>query len=245
MSLLTLGTKKRARDAGHDQPLIRIGLPRTAVTNPCDADLMQAPYLARSRWLAAHVLPHEPAMRAWIRRTTQISDTDIDDIVQETYAILAKLESVEAIRDPKTYAFQVARSVFLQGLRRSKIVPIGSIADLAALGDADDAPSPEQHTHGKRELERVEAAIQDMPTQVRKVFWLRRVDGLSQRETAKQLGLAEHTVEKYSARGLKFLLAQFGRGGNAAAKSSKTQDAAQDPVVVDPKPSNARTRTRQ
>lgn len=206
---------------------------------------MQAPYLIRSRWLAAHVLPHEPAMRAWIRRTTQISDSDIDDIVQETYAILAKLESVESIRDPRSYAFQVAKSVFLQGLRRSKIIPIGSIADLAALGEADDAPSPEQHVHGQRELRRVEAAIGEMPAQVRKVFWLRRVDGLSQRETALQLGLAEHTVEKYSAKGLKFLLQQFGRGGNVIAKSSKGHSPTKDPTVVEVKPSNARSRTSQ
>jgi RNA polymerase sigma factor (sigma-70 family) len=185
---------------------------------------MEAPYQARSRWLAAHILPHEPAMRAWLRRTTQIGDADIDDIVQETYAILARLESVDAIRDPKTYALQVAKSVFLQGLRRSKIVSIESIADLAALGLPDDAPSPEQHALGQRELRRVEAAIQTMPPQVRKVFWLRRVEGLSQRETADRLGLAESSVEKYSAKGLKFLLRQFGRGGNDAAESSRTQD---------------------
>jgi RNA polymerase sigma-70 factor (ECF subfamily) len=202
---------------------------------------MEAPYLARSRWLAAHVLPHEPAMRAWLRRTTQISDADVDDIVQETYAILARLESVEAIRDPRTYAIQVAKSVFLQGLRRSKIVPIGSIADLAALGDVDDAPGPEQHAHGQRELRRVEAAVAEMPANVRKVFWLRRVEGLSQRETASQLGLAEHTVEKYSARGLKFLLRQFGRGGNVIVESSKTQD----PTLVEFDQPNAPPRTSQ
>ncbi len=202
---------------------------------------MEAPYLARSRWLAAHVLPHEPAMRAWLRRTTQIPDADIDDIVQETYAILARLESVDTIRDPRTYALQVAKSVFLQGLRRNKIVPIGSIADLAALGDADDAPSPEQHAHGQRELRRVEAAVGEMPAQVRKVFWLRRVEGLSQRETAAQLGLAEHTVEKYSARGMKFLLRQFGRGGNVTVESSK----AQDPTLVEFDPPNASSRTSQ
>jgi RNA polymerase sigma-70 factor (ECF subfamily) len=202
---------------------------------------MEAPYLVRSRWLAAHVLPYEPALRAWLRRTTQISDTDIDDIVQETYAILARLESVDAIRDPRTYAAQVAKSVFLQGLRRSKIIPIGSIADLAALGDVDDAPSPEQHAHGQRELRRVEAAVAEMPTQVRKVFWLRRVEGLSQRETASQLGLAEHTVEKYSAKGMKFLLRQFGRGGNVIVESSKTKD----PTLVEFDQSNAQSRTSQ
>lgn len=184
---------------------------------------MDVPYQARSRWLAAKVLPHEPAMRAWLSKTTRAPDADIDDIVQETYAILAKIDSVDAIRDPRTYAFQVARSVFLQGLRRSKVVAIDAIADVASLDLVDDAPSPEQHAMGKRELSRVEAAIREMPLQVRKVFWLRRVEGLSQRETASELGLAEHTIEKYSARGLKFLLAKFARGGNVPPESSRDQ----------------------
>lgn len=202
---------------------------------------MDAPFLARSRWLAEHILPHEPAMRRWLSRITSKSQVDIDDIVQETYAILARLESVSSIRDPRNYALQVAKSVFLQGLRRSKVITIGSIADIAALGEADDAPSPEQHVHGQRELRRVEAAIGDMPTQIRKVFWLRRVEGLTQRETANQLGLAEHTVEKYSAKGMKILLARFGRGGNTSVESSTTQD----PTLVEFDSPDARTRTRQ
>ena len=200
---------------------------------------MEAPYLARSRWLAAHVLPCEPAVRAWLHRTRQISDADVNDIIQETYAILAKLECVDAIRDPRSYTMQVAKSVFLQGLRRSKIIAFDSIADVAALEVADDAPSPEQQAFGQRELRRVQAAIEMMPSQVRKVFWLRRVEGLSQRETANQLGLAEHTVEKYSAKGVKFLLSQFGRGGKGASESSKTQDLR----LVEHDPWDAHSRT--
>lgn len=202
---------------------------------------MDAPFLARSRWLAEHILPHEPAMRRWLSRLTSKSQVDIDDIVQETYAILARLECVSSIRDPRNYAMQVAKSVFLQGLRRSKVITIGSIADIAALGEADDAPGPEQHVHGQRELRRVEAAIRDMPTQIRKVFWLRRVEGLTQRETANHLGLAEHTVEKYSAKGMKILLAQFDRGGNSSVESSTTQD----PTLVEFDSPDARSRTRQ
>lgn len=176
-------------------------------------------------------------MRAWLRRTTHAADADIDDIVQETYAILARLDSVDTIRDPRTYTFQVARSVFLQGLRRSKVVAIDAMADIDAFDAPDDAPSPEQHAMGKRELRRVEAAINDMPPQVRKVFWLRRVEGLSQRETAAELNLAEHTVEKYSAKGMKFLLARFGRGGNTPAESSRVQD----PTLAEFDPPNARS----
>lgn len=198
---------------------------------------MSIPYLARSRWLATHILPHEPSMRAWLGRTTPLSATDIDDVIQETYAILAKLESVDAIRDPRSYMRQVARSVFLQSLRRSKIVPIQTMADMAELQTADDAPSPEQHAHGQRELRRVEAAIRAMPQQVGKVFWLRRVEGLSQRETAERLGIAEHTVEKYTARGVKLLLEQFQDGGNVTAQASRVQR----PQLLGTDPLNVRT----
>jgi RNA polymerase sigma-70 factor (ECF subfamily) len=195
--------------------------------------------LDRSRWIAANILPHEGVVRAWLGRTTQMSDADIDDTVQETYAILAKLDSVDAIRDPRAYAMQIARSVFLQSLRRSKIVAIESIADLAALQTADDAPSPEQHAHGQRELRRVEAAIETMPIQVRKVFWMRRVEGLSQRETAQRMDLAEHTVEKYMARGVKLLLEQFHDGGNRPRESSR--DSATR--LVEAKPLDIRSTT--
>lgn len=180
-------------------------------------------------------------MRAWLRRMTQMSDADIDDIVQETYAILAKLESVDSIRDPRTYTLQVAKSVFLQGLRRNKIVTIDSIADLAALDVPDDAPSPEQHAMGQRELRRVEAAIATMPAQVRRVFWLRRVEGFSQRETACEMGLAEHTIEKYMAKGMKLLLGQFGRGGNVSVESSRGRDL----KLVGSEASNDRSRAGQ
>jgi RNA polymerase sigma-70 factor (ECF subfamily) len=200
---------------------------------------MEAPYLARSRWLADHVLPHEPGIRAALCRSIQMAPADLDDVIQETYAVLARLESVDTIRDPKTYALQVARSVFLQGLRRNRVIPIGSMTDLAVLGDVDDAPSPEQQAHGQRELRRVEAAISDMPSQVRKVFWLRRVEGLSQRETAAALGLAEHTVEKYSAKGIKFLLRRFGSGGNVTEESSRLES----PTLVESNPLNVRPRT--
>lgn len=182
---------------------------------------MSSSFLARSRWLAANILPHEASVRSSLRRMTQLSEVDIDDVIQETYAILAKLEDVGTIRDPRSYMIQVAKSVFLQNLRRSKIVTIESIADMTELQTVDESPSPEQHAHGQRELRRVEAAIRSMPPQVGKVFWLRRVEGLSQRETAESLGIAEHTVEKYLAKGVKLLLAQFREGGNEDAQASR------------------------
>ena len=69
-------------------------------------------YDERALWLARNVLPHEPALRAWLSRRP-VDGLDIDDIVQETYARLSTTQSVEDIRNPRTYLITTARSVIL------------------------------------------------------------------------------------------------------------------------------------
>ncbi len=173
----------------------------------------------RAQWLARHVLPHEAALRAWLRRRLP-RGFDLDDVVQETYAVLAAKASIEAIRNPRTYTFQVAYSVILQQLRHSRVVPITAVNDTAFLDAAIDEPSPEQAVLARDELARIRSAIDALPRQTRLAFVMRRVDGLSQQEIARRMNLSEHTVEKHIARGIKSLLAQFGRGGNRGADAS-------------------------
>ena len=78
---------------------------------PYDVGMLEQ-HLNRARWLERHILPHEEALRAWLHKKTTVG-LDVDDIVQETYAILASLDSVENIQYPKTYAVKVAVSVIL------------------------------------------------------------------------------------------------------------------------------------
>ncbi len=191
----------------------------------------------RSLWLAVHVLPHERSLRDWLARFAFLDEDRVDDLVQETYAVLAMRAEVASIRSPRAYAFQVAKSILLQELRRSRVVAIGSVADLEALDYAADLPSPEQHAIGRDELARVARAIAAMPRQTRRAFQLRRVEGLSQREVATMLGLSENTVEKHIVRGIKLLMQQFGRGGKASSDASMSRDEGR-PLVKD----RARTR---
>ena len=181
----------------------------------------------RAYWLARHVLPHEPAMRSWLRGKASLG-FDIDDIVQETYAILAAKADITAIRNPKNYSFQVAYSVILQQLREQRVVPITAVEDIGTIEAAHDEPSPEDTTLYRRELTQIRAAIDALPRQTRQAFILRRIDGLSQREIATRMKLSEHTVEKHIARGIKLLLAQFGRGGNKPVKASNKNAQLQD-----------------
>jgi RNA polymerase sigma-70 factor (ECF subfamily) len=210
---------------------------------------MEVPSEDRSHWLARRVLPHEPSLRRWLRGFSALDETDVDDLVQETYAVLATRATVSDIVDPRAYAFQTARSLFLQGVRRAKIVSFQAMADLAGLDIPDDAPSPFQHVAGREDLRQISAAIAAMPPQTRRTFLLRRVDGLSQREVAAATNLSESTVEKHIGRGIRILMKQFGRGGKAKSGASPEREddltLEMTDVTQESSTPNARSRDRQ
>jgi RNA polymerase sigma factor (sigma-70 family) len=173
----------------------------------------------RALWLGRHVLPHEAALRVWLRRR-RLEGLEIDDVIQETYTRLIAADSVAHIRDAKSYAFQIAGSVVVDHLRRLKVVSIASVSDLDHMDLPSEEPSPERQVIDREELHRLAQMIARLPGRVRDVFTLRRVYGLSQREVAARLGLAESTVEKHMARGFLLMLEELGHGGKDPAQPS-------------------------
>ncbi len=174
----------------------------------------------RSIWIARNILPHEPAVRAWLKRN-RVYDLEVDDVVQEMYARIVSLDSFDGVRDPKRYAFQVAHSVVVDHLRRARIVSIFSVGNVEELGLAAPEADPAQKATFHDEINAIAGAIAALPQRTRDVLMLRRVGGLSQRETADRLSIAEKTVEKHMARGVLMLMTRFGRGGKSASRSSK------------------------
>lgn len=173
----------------------------------------------RAIWLARQVMPHEPRLRGWLARRG-IAECDIDDIVQETYAKLVTLASVEGIRDPRSYAYQVALSVHVTTLRRANVIPIKVISQVEQSNIAASDPSPEQIVGDRGDLEQLAVALANLPDKCRAVFMARRVEGLSHRETAEKFGISEKTVEKHMAKGIRTLMDIFGRGGKTASSAS-------------------------
>lgn len=173
----------------------------------------------RARWLATQVLPHEPDLRAWLSRRLG-AGLEVDDVVQETYAVLVELPDVDHIREPRAYFFTAARSVVLQHVRRSRIVAIETVAEIDRLGIEQDERSPDRHAVAGQELRRIGALVAALPARCREAFVLRKVQGLSQREIAARLGISENTVEKHVGKGLRLLMQSLAGDADAAAEGA-------------------------
>jgi RNA polymerase sigma-70 factor (ECF subfamily) len=67
------------------------------------------------------------------------------------------------------------------------------------------------------EIELLTHAIQSLPDRCRQVLTLRKIYGMSQREIATRLGIAEHTVEAQGAIGVRKCAEFFARHARRGA----------------------------
>jgi RNA polymerase sigma-70 factor (ECF subfamily) len=153
---------------------------------------MPPPDTARARWFEVHVKPHEPMLRAWLRRRFPAM-LDVDDIVQESYLRLLRLRPEAALRSPKAFLFAIARNLALDQLRRRTASgEVALEADPAAQPADENAATSEAERC--REIELLREAIEALPGRCREIFRLRKVEGLSQAQIAERLQISEHTV---------------------------------------------------
>lgn len=176
------------------------------------------------RWFVHEVLVHECALMHYLRRAWWRAD-DWSDMRQDVYARVYEAALSERPRSPRAFLLATARNLVADRLRRLNVVSIESVGDLEPSNVYWlDEVSPEQWTGGRQMLRRLSGALNQLPPRCREVIWLRRVEGLPQREVAEQLGITEKTVEKHLAKGMR-LLADTVFGG-ASASGNEAEDAA-------------------
>jgi RNA polymerase sigma-70 factor (ECF subfamily) len=108
--------------------------------------------------------------------------------------------------------FATARNVALARLRHQKVTPEGNaLAETFAESILDENVDIPHAVARAQELELLTQAIQSLPTRCRQIITLRKIYGLSQKEVAAELGIAEHTVEAQGTIGLRKLAAFFER----------------------------------
>jgi len=136
------------------------------------------------------------------------SQQDIEDILQETYINTYQSALKQEIRFPK--AFMVKTAIRLA----NRYIKLAQRADCEAEIEqrSDESVSfynasafssqTEQEVLNREDFGFLCAVVNELPEQCRKVFVLKKVYGLSQREISEKLDISESTVEKHVAKGL-------------------------------------------
>jgi RNA polymerase sigma factor (sigma-70 family) len=167
-------------------------------------------------WFAREILTHEAALVRYLSRLWPNRE-DIHDLRQEIYMRVYEAAKKSLPHAPKSFLFTTARHLMADRVRRSRVVSMEAIGNLEVLNVTVEEDSPEQRLNARQELMQLARAFSVLPPKCREVVWLRRVDELSQKETASRLSISEKTVESHIAKGSRLLAdVLFGRQTKSA-----------------------------
>lgn len=156
------------------------------------------------QWFAEQILSHEVSLTRYLNRAWP-NRSEILDLRQDIYVRVYESARDSRPASPRAFLFATARNLLIDHIRRSRVVSIEPTADDAALDAPVDEVSPERLVGARQELLSLALAFDSLSDKCRSVVWLRRIEGLSQRQTAERLGLREVAVESQLARGMRLL----------------------------------------
>ncbi|MDT4332453.1 RNA polymerase sigma factor [Methylomonas sp. MED-D] len=125
-------------------------------------------------------------------------EQDVDDIVQETFARLAKYPAWEQVQNPRGFLYRTAANISVDYYRRRQLRSDLTEADTDPDGVNDTMLAPHRHWETTQLLERLELWLQELPELQRHAFVLHSIEGCSYAETAARLGLSPSCAERYA-----------------------------------------------
>lgn len=152
-------------------------------------------------------LKQRDALRRFLHRRTGSEETAAD-LVQDVWMRVMQAVPSEVVANPRAYLFRIAANLVLDADRAETRRPAAEQAD-ALLALPDDAPGPEAVAHGRRQLARLQALLDDLPERRRRIFVLSRLDGVPHKAIAAEYGLSVRSVEKELRKALDHCAAHF------------------------------------
>ena len=152
-------------------------------------------------WFVREVLPLEAMLMQFLRHNWR-DRSDIEDIRQEIYVRVCEAAEAEIPKSAKSFVFAMARNLLIDLIRKENVVPIEAVADLDSLGIEIDTPLPDRAVVAKDELRKLQAALDKLPPRHREAVVLGRIEGLSGRQIAQRMGIAETTASQHLKLGM-------------------------------------------
>jgi RNA polymerase sigma-70 factor (ECF subfamily) len=135
------------------------------------------------------------------KRLHRAQTADIQDLAQEVFMRLVRLDDAEFVRNPRAYLLGIANHVVCEFLDRSRSVQKWVSFDSSAVERLAETPSelqpPDEAAQRLSTQRQVRAALEQLKPMHRAVLLLRKREGYSYAEIAKRLDLSTRQVERY------------------------------------------------
>jgi len=168
---------------------------------PCSAGVAMAAVasgsgnLHRQQLAESYACLHAPLCAFLASHTHSIHDAE--DLAQEVFLRLWRMEDESQIRSLKAFAFKIASNLLKDRGRRTYTRMMRNSVPAGALELADSAGEPCGVVEGQQTLAAFEAAVDGMRPSSRQAFLLYRLEARSHGEIAQQMGISVSMVEKH------------------------------------------------
>ncbi|MFP3942617.1 MAG: RNA polymerase sigma factor [Alphaproteobacteria bacterium] len=137
----------------------------------------------------------EPLRRFFVKRGA--SSAEAEDLTQEVYVRITRMDGVDGIREPEAFLFQTAANLLRDNARRSQTRRTRDHVSVDDSRLAAGTAGPDRVLEGKQSLEGVLNVLKALTTRQRNVFILHRFEGMTYSGIAEHLGISTSAVEKH------------------------------------------------
>lgn len=144
----------------------------------------------------------------FIRRNCQVATAE--DLAQDVFVRLAARAATTEIENIEAYLMQTASSVWKDHCRRRKVRAHNAHIEYDDPCHGREELSPDRVYEGRETIDRVLKALNALDERTRQVFFLRRFEGMTQKEVAARLRISVSLVEKEMMRAIAHIADRFG-----------------------------------
>ena len=155
-------------------------------------------------WFCREVLPLEAFLMQYLRRNWA-NASDIADLRQDVYVRVYEAAQKQIPDSAKSFVLTTARNLLIDRVRRARVVAIETVTDLETLNVVSNDVGPERAIMARDALGRLQVALDRLPPRAREAVTLSKMQGLSRREIAARMGIAEDTVKHLLVQGMRKL----------------------------------------
>lgn len=142
---------------------------------------------------------YRPQLHRYLRSKLG-NEADVEDIAQESFLRLLRVDMPELIRQPQNYLFRIASNIVHDFYLKRSNSPDFIDYDMAM--ETGDNNSLEDELDRRADIRKLETMIEKLPPKQKAAFLLKKRDGLRHEEIAERLDISVYSSRTYVSKTL-------------------------------------------